>query len=674
MSYLRLLAAGLATQLLCLSGAYAADRNQEFLNGVIRGARTDAERAEKILKAAGTVADEADLRTYLLEKCYEYGLRAVRSPSAYDCAEKALLLLAKEDPSRTETCRRKLRKLYEAGSRGGLPEVAFSASWKLAEMLVAEGDGAAKARQWPQALKLYQQAEATIRARKLGWDAPVRAKALHAIHRQRAEPTRKRLVESLTESSDDPAAREALILFHVTEVDDPAGAAELLTDKCPRFLRDYVPIAAKELGQREANACAELGNWYASLASSPKTSPVGKAVSLMHAKANYERFLRIYAKRDQTRIEATDAVARTRRYLRTVKPEMLGAAWLLRRNGLADTGAVSAAMQMAGEEGLSMPEDAREAVSRGAAYLLSKQDPSGEWLYTRRAHEKNPCPDRSTVLATCALLQSGVPAVHPVVARALNWLDGRKISDIEALSFRVNVWMLANRQLGGKYSRNLRADVKLLLGSAKKKNGHGSAIDTFFAIRGISCGASGKATVPPRYWALAQSWWVASQMQNGGWAGNWKNDREAKLGVSATVVGLSSLILCESHVRRCPPQALAARRAAIAWLNKYYDTDIFNYNYSGWWGRLFERLYFLAVAGTAAGERSIGDVDWYEHGKRVLLKRQHENGGWEHKGYDHRDSNMCTSYALLFLTQGRQTAGILDLGALSPSKPADETR
>ena len=646
----------------------AGDRLQEYLQKAIQDARTDGDRAVKAYQSVEAVADDAELVRFLLERCYDYSLRGARVPEAFACGEKAALALARKDAAWAGQLRAKLLKLYEAALASRSDDVRYRAGWRYAECLVAEGDEQAAAGEWLQARGTYARAEAAIRRQRLGWEAPVAAKAQHARHRQTAQATRKRLAEAIEAKPDDAAARERLIVFLATDLDDPGAAAKLLTDAQNQFLRTYLPVAAGAIDDRQATACRELGTWYAALATSPKTSLVGRAVCLLRAKDNLQRFLALYDRRDQTASQAAKALQTVTQRLGAVRPQTIGVAWLLGRRGRAGTGAVSAAMFAAGDQGAVLPEDAAQAVSKGLRYLLARQQPNGEWLYTRRAHQKNPDPKQSTIVATCALLQASVPAVHPAVARALRWLEGLKATSSTYIGLRANAWAMANEQLGGKCARNLRGDLRTLLNRAgRRPSTLHSALN---AVWGVSRCARAGSPVPAKYWQLASAWWIKSQLRNGSWAKEWKNGAKAETEPEATVRGLAGLLICRSHLHTRRPELAAACSSATDWFGKYASSDVFRHRKSGWCGRTFENLAILAAGATAAKTRTLGSVDWYEKGKAFLLRGQREDGSWRDGGYCYHDSVLTTSYAILFLTQGRQAAGRIDLGALD--RPADE--
>jgi len=94
---------------------------------------------------------------------------------------------------------------------------------------------------------------------------------------------------AVAKAPDDADARTKLILLHLHELDDPAGAQKHLTEDSDEALRTYIPLAAKPVKQVDRAVCMELGQWY--YQQSPRASTAGKRVVLTRATRYYERYV-----------------------------------------------------------------------------------------------------------------------------------------------------------------------------------------------------------------------------------------------------------------------------------------------------------------------------------------------------------------------------------------------
>src|SRR4029453_12288253 len=70
---------------------------------------------------------------------------------------------------------------------------------------------------------------------------------------------------------------------------------------------------------------------------------------------------------------------------------------------------------------------------------------------------------------------------------------------------------------------------------------------------------------------------------------------------------------------------------------------------------LSNNLYFmwsLERVGMVYGLTTIGRIDWYDWGSRILLKRQSaRDGSWPTDGFHSGSSENATAFALLFLSR-----------------------
>ena len=134
-----------------------------------------------------------------------------------------------------------------------------------------------------------------------------------------------------------------------------------------------------------------------------------------------------------------------------------------------------------------------------------------------------------------------------------------------------------------------------------------------------------------------------------------------------TAAGLASMYVCLDHMSGPNKGATQAVDRATTWLEERFLDTIEKGE-----ANKFYFLFAVARAGLVSGKRRLGRIDWYQEGERVLLKRQSKaDGSWNGK----RGKLVSSSFAMLFLTQGRQTHGVIDPAAIeempSPAKRAN---
>jgi len=277
-----------ATVSLGLSATILAGGEVDELVRALRSdARSDAEAAGKILRAATELQDDPAVRVQLYEKAYEIGLR---HRDGYGAAIRAASVLVKLDRANRAAWQKKLlaacRLDVQAASRKDKPGKGQT----LLRYLVALADRAASRGDWTEAVTLYGEALATGRhydpARQGELTAKLAKARSQAVTVRQAQQLRKRLEEAPAEI----ATREKLILLYVVGLDDPAEASKLLTPETREELRTYVPMAARDVAKIQPGSCLELGDWYKALASKA-VGPANKAKALRRAKTYYERFL-----------------------------------------------------------------------------------------------------------------------------------------------------------------------------------------------------------------------------------------------------------------------------------------------------------------------------------------------------------------------------------------------
>ena len=197
--------------------------------------------------------------------------------------------------------------------------------------------------------------------------------------------------------------------------------------------------------------------------------------------------------------------------------------------------------------------------------------------------------------------------------------------------------------------------------TAFKRGKHGDNSNSHYALLALHAAAEAGLRVRPEVWALARQYWEGSQRQDGGFT--YTPDSPAS-SASMTCAGISALAITRYHMRRQPQETLKEAtvsncgggrtdrnlQGGIDWLSRNFAVDQ-NLPTGKVW--LFYYLRDLELAGGSAGVRFFGPNDWYRLGAEALVEAQDKLGGFWSGALLERDPIISTSFALLFLADGR---------------------
>jgi formylglycine-generating enzyme required for sulfatase activity len=287
---------------LCLAGRAWADAAGDYqtLFGeeekavAAKGAKAAPEFAAKVLAAAKSAGGQKDLQVLLCEKAYEFGMKA---PAGYGTAIDAMKLLIESAPDdKKAAAQDKLLAALQLRCTKSTGEERKRVGEELVDLLVAGGDARAEAKQPTEAIALYRRALAQATAGQSARTKEIMDKIKDLSATLESEKKLADLKARLEKNPADAAARTALILLYLGELDSPAETAKLLTADLDEGLRTYVPLAAKKVEDLEEATCLQLAEWYANLAE--KASPAGKGILLGRAKGCCGRFLVLHTTQD----------------------------------------------------------------------------------------------------------------------------------------------------------------------------------------------------------------------------------------------------------------------------------------------------------------------------------------------------------------------------------------
>ncbi|MDW8261895.1 MAG: DUF4159 domain-containing protein [Phycisphaerales bacterium] len=337
------------------------------------------------------------------------------------------------------------------------------------------------------------------------------------------------------------------------------------------------------------------------------------------------------------------------------------------------------------------PQQVRAAIDRGKEWLYRTQNADGNW-------ESKPAPDPNdkpwnegggqwgglTALITNSLLCAGERASEPRLARAIEFLRGRDLTGVYALSMRCQVFARLpptpeNRQI-------LRQDAMKLLSMMRTTGrsrgfwdyvpGEGGGYSHSrgnYAVLGLWAAASEGVEIPDAAWKTIAEAWIRHQDPSGGWTYKAREDTEYALTPGMTAAGVATLYIAQDYIFPEGAGRSAPLREAIdrgtAWLAANFDkvTPAARYDRDF----PYPTIYAVERVGLAGGLRYIGQHDWYARITRWLLDNQRPGGGWHRDGRG-SGSPSDTAFALITLSRGIAPIAISKLDYLpADSKAAD---
>jgi hypothetical protein len=313
-----------------------------------------------------------------------------------------------------------------------------------------------------------------------------------------------------------------------------------------------------------------------------------------------------------------------------------------------------------------------QAIGAGVQFLVSQQLANGSWR-----DSESDAKTGVTSLVTLALIRAGEKPDSPAVGKALGFLRGFGPGDLHstyAISLQTQVFAAALPESDrSRIAANVmwleRAQIRPGDGmgqsgswsySDAKHTRPGDNSNTHYALAGLFAAAGAGVPVKPAIWKFARAYWARTQRRDGSWAYTPNSNNPT---ASMTCAGVSSLIISGPRrfeggefldgaaIRNCGTEAVdKSRHAGVDWLANHFRLDQ-NFGAGQQW-----RFYFLDElqrAARLAGLRYFGQNDWYRLGALALVDEQSKPGGFWTGALMEQDKLLATSFALLFLSNGR---------------------
>jgi hypothetical protein len=288
---------------------------------------------------------------------------------------------------------------------------------------------------------------------------------------------------------------------------------------------------------------------------------------------------------------------------------------------------------------------------KAVKYLKAKQDKEGSWEPVRM-QEIVGQKGGVTALATLALLEAGVPANDPAIAKAVEFLLALKPDKTYVVSLQTQVFARVDAK---KYVKEIQATTDRLLENAKYKNGKlqgwsypmneiADNSNTHFAIVGLHAAAQAGAKVDAEIWRKIRDYYAQTQQTNGGWPYHNLGDTEATS--SMTTAGLLALAIAVKYDKNAKEPDPAFEKGMKCLLNG---------DGLGAGKSVAYDLFTVAELGRALGtdEFKSGKLTkaWYREGVEMVAKGQQEDGSVKigERGIDKSYPIYATACVLFFL-------------------------
>jgi hypothetical protein len=332
-----------------------------------------------------------------------------------------------------------------------------------------------------------------------------------------------------------------------------------------------------------------------------------------------------------------------------------------------------------GGQDAELVQKVKGSIDRGVRYLRDKQSKDGDWeglVLGQIAGLKGGV----TSLATLALLNAGLKADDPTVAKALEYL--RKLGTPDKTYVVALQTMVFAEARQAKDQPRIAENVKWFQDRAIYRGGKlegwsypantiADNSNTQYALLGLYAAKSAGVKVDEKLWTDILDYYTRTQRQDqlNAKAGYWTyhNAGDTNPSFTMTVGGACGLLIASMGLDKSE-QGLNDATGVAANCGVYSENTALakgmfwvgaNFNFMD--GKsYFYNFYGIERLGRLSGQRFIGKIDWYREGCKRLVGMQETDGSFltrsgERKGggIDAGQPVITTAFALLFLSKGR---------------------
>ncbi|VTR97414.1 prenyltransferase squalene oxidase : Uncharacterized protein OS=Blastopirellula marina DSM 3645 GN=DSM3645_14280 PE=4 SV=1: Prenyltrans_1 [Gemmata massiliana] len=271
------------------------------------------------------------------------------------------------------------------------------------------------------------------------------------------------------------------------------------------------------------------------------------------------------------------------------------------------------------------------ARAKAIKYLKDSQQPNGSWE-GEVLKSLADIDGGATALAVLGLLEAGVPAKDPAVAKAVEYLLALKPSRTYVVSLRTQALARVDAT---KYAQELQAGADWLLGKAITRRGKlvgwsypgGEIADnsnTHFAVMALHAAAQSGAKVDADIWLKVRDLYTDTQHKGGGWM--YCTTGGDAPSHSMTLVALLSLAVAVKYDEKAAGPGPAFEKGMAAFLGEKVGKFGDGQSSACFWMTAAELGHTLGSTEFKSGQHARA---WYREGAEKILKEQQADGSWK---------------------------------------------
>ncbi len=298
------------------------------------------------------------------------------------------------------------------------------------------------------------------------------------------------------------------------------------------------------------------------------------------------------------------------------------------------------------------------AVERGVDYLLAQQYPDGSfYAWTTQDYVAGP-----TTLCTYAMLKSGLPADHPAIRLALEYLRIHPSTHTYEAALRC---LLLDALDPKRYHDRIDDAAAVLLDVNPGlytyvrqigRTGGGDMSNTQYAMVALESLDRNGWKREDRYWQRQVDFLLDYQLPDGSFSYN----GGGKGTHTMTLAGYSCLAACQRVLQRrkashrwMKPLREGMSRAE-AWLDEHWVGDAPLTDANGLKHWVHYAWYGMERAMGLADRTRLGSHDWYPAAANALIRLQHGDGSWSTPW---GERTIATPFSLLTLSKATASTG-----------------
>lgn len=319
-----------------------------------------------------------------------------------------------------------------------------------------------------------------------------------------------------------------------------------------------------------------------------------------------------------------------------------------------------------------------EAIDRGAAYLISRQELDGSW----RANEYR-YTSGQTGLSLYTLLKAGVPRTHPSIQRGIGFLKVHP----PRWTYGIACCILALHEADQERHRaEIEEWLEVLLEAHGKgfnyPGGHEDLSLTQYGCLALRVAEKMGVEVNPKVWRSLLDFGLDRQHQSGAFnyiPGRPYTGSMTAAGIAVVQIASEALRDANKLSPRQERSAAAAIDQGVAWLGTHMvmdrnpdpDSENQSAGHMTTWHHYY--LYGLERVGGLTARKLFGTRDWYREAADFLVKTQAGKGWWANVGGHMKYPNTC--FAVLVLrratspTSGQRPPMNRSYGDEDPARP-----